>query len=108
MLGSGAFFRSRNSDINTDAQTETQIFKQKHRKSDRNTETQTKADLLDLCFGAFLSRVWLLVRLEDSRGVIQAGHGALHPPLLNHRLQLTDALLVVTHLHKPFVKSSKI
>ena len=75
--------------------------------SDAGTETETKADLLDLCFSGFFSRVWLVVRLEGGSGVIQAGHGALHPPLLNHRLQLTDALLVVSHLHKRFVTSSK-
>lgn len=92
--------------MNTETQTETDLlnlcfsgfFKSRKR-------TQTKADLLNLCFGAFFSRVWLLFRLEGGRGVIQAGHGALHPPLLNHRLQLTDVLLVVTHLHK-FVKPS--
>lgn len=72
--------------------------------SDAEAETETKADLLNLCFGTFLSRVWLLFRLEGGRGVIQAGHGALHPPLLNQCLQLTDALLVVSHLHKRFAK----
>ncbi len=68
--------------------------------SETETETQTKTDLLDLCFGAFFSGVWLLLRLEGGSGVVQAGHGSLHPPLLNHRLQLTDALLVVSHLQR--------
>ena len=61
-------------------------------------KAETGADLLNLCLGTFLYRVWLLLSLESGTGVIQACHGALHTPLLNDRLQLTDTLLVVSHL----------
>ena len=61
-------------------------------------KAETGADLLNLCLGTFLYRVWLLLSLESGTGVIQACHGALHTPLLNDCLQLTDTLLVVSHL----------